>query len=136
MLDRIATWFKSLFSHKPVSLVIVRRYADANGNYVGELYMHGTFSGVASYRMIGVSLDSLPLNVADLMGNDCFAVGSMIDTANDFLASMPGKTIRVGAIDPKDNNSVRRTVARLPKRNMTMTIQNRFIEHVLEKKGV
>jgi hypothetical protein len=134
VLNRIATWLRGLFSRKPISLVIVRRYADANGNYVGELYMQGTFSGVASYRMIGVSLDSLPLNVADLMGNECFAVGGMLDTANDFLVHMPNKTIRVGALDPKDNDNVRRMVAKLPRRNMTMTIQNRFIEHVLEGK--
>ena len=124
-------WLKSLFSRQPVRLAIVRRYQDANGNYVGELYMdqavrrkHDTFTG---YAMIGVSLDSLPLDWVD---DVC---GYTLDTKNDFLAPMTHYTIRVGALEPQDNDMVRLMVSRLPRRNMTLKIQNRFIEHVMDK---
>jgi hypothetical protein len=128
-------WLRNLFSRKPVRLAIVRRYADANGSYVGELYMdqavrrkHDTFTG---YAMIGVSLDTLPLDWVDDPATWC---GFTLDTMNDFLAPMTLYTVRVGALDPQDNDNVRKMVARLPRRNMTLVIQNRFIEHVMEPK--
>ena len=56
-----------------------------------------------------------------------------LDTKHDFLARMPRDTIRVGATDPRDNDIVRERVRRLPYWNMTVIVQNRFIEHVLAK---
>jgi hypothetical protein len=130
MVKKILSFIRSLFIHEPVRLAIVRRYADANGSYVGEMYMEGSLSGVAAYRMIGMSLDTLPLKAGDMADMTTWR----LDTSNDFLAlPMPPSTIRVGALDPKDNDRVRQMVDKLPRRNMTLVIQNRFIEHVLDK---
>lgn len=132
MLKHIWDYLRSLVSPHPVRLAVVRRYADANGNYVGELYLeqvtarrHDTITG---YVMIGVSLDSLPLN-AD---GQTFDASGMLDTQRDFLAPMPLGRLRVGAIDPLDNDNVRYLIDQLPCRNMTVTVQNRFIEHIME----
>jgi len=122
-------FIKGLFRRAPVRLAIVRRYADANGSYVGELYMEQEQNGIRSYRMIGASLDTLPLDI-DLTLRVNMAY--VLDTENDFLAYMPAGRLRVGALDPQDNDRVRRMVARLPRRRMTLVVQNRFIEHVLE----
>lgn len=128
MLKKLFSLIHSLWSPRPVRLAIVRRYEDANGNYVGELYLDQTVSRkhdtLAAYVMIGASLDSLELNADGLT----LHAGEMLDTRNDFLAYMPTHTVRVGALDPADNDMVRRTIADLPRRNMTLVIQNGFIE--------
>jgi hypothetical protein len=131
LLAKLYNFVRGLFARKPVRLAIVRRYMDANGSYVGELYMDtGTRLG---YAMVGVSLDSLPFVYGSVNSvNGCYSAGDMLDTANDFLAFMPPMTIRVGALHPEDNDNVRRMVAKLSRRNMTLTIQNRFVENVLE----
>jgi hypothetical protein len=120
-------WLRSLFIRRPVRLAIVRRYCDANGSYVGELYLEQEQHGISSYRMIGASLDTLHL--------DCVLLKvPVVDTRNDFLVPMPPGVVRVGALEPADNDRVRRMVASLPRRNMTLTIKNGFIEHVMEAK--
>jgi hypothetical protein len=131
--NMLTYWLVGLFDRHPIRLAIVRRYADANGNYVGELYMEGTFAGVSAYRMIGVSLDSLPLEWADMQGITA-KQEFLLDTKHDFLAFMPPETIRVGAIDPAENDKVRAMIGRLPRKRISLIIQNRFIEHVLMKK--
>jgi hypothetical protein len=129
LFTELYNWFRGLFDSTPVHLAIVRRYADANGNYVGELYVEQTHRAVSSYGMVGASLDSLALD---------FKQESMVwglDTRNDFLAPLPRSTVRVGAFDPRDNDSVRKMVAALPRHRIKLVVQNRFIEHVLEKKA-
>lgn len=121
MIKRLYAFICSFFSSHPVRIAIVRRYADANGNYVGELYMD---NGQGSYGMIGASLDSFELNADGLT----LHASEILDTRNDFLAYMPMHTVRVGALDPADNDSVRQMIAGLPKGNMTLVIQNGFIE--------
>jgi hypothetical protein len=116
----------------PVHLAIVRRYVDANGHYVGELYMYGMFAGMGTYRLIGCSLDSLPLDMAALSLGDA---PNTLDLEHDFLAIMPPNTLRVGAAEPKDNEGVRQMIARIPRRNIRLVIQNRFIEHIMERKA-
>ena len=129
MLAKLYNLIRGLFDRTPVHLAIVRRYRDANDHYVGELYMYGTFAGVGSYRMVGCSLDSFPLELGSLsLGDEPGA----LDLLHDFLAPMSPNTFRVGAPDPKDNESVRRMVGRLPRRNIRLVVQNKFIEHVLE----
>ncbi len=135
MIYRLLGFLRSLFSHRPVRLAIVRRYQDANGSYVGELYMEQTVKNVTSYNMVGVSLDSMPFG-AGMGGSTSLLVRDRLDTANDFLAHMPPNTVRVGALDPRDNDAVRRMVSDLPRRNMTLAVQNCFIEHVLEPKRI
>ena len=138
MIDYIFDWlslvyhsFAGLFSRAPVRLAIVRRYQDANGNYIGELYMEREHKGISGYDMIGVSLDSMPLGVA---GNETM-IDWTLDTRNDFLVPLTiGNVVRVGAQEPKDNDNVRRMIARLPRKRMSLIVQNRFIEYVLDKK--
>lgn len=121
-----------LFSRAIVHLAIVRRYADANGHYVGELYRYDTFAGVGTYRMIGCSLDSLPLDLAALsLGDEPRA----LDLEHDFLAPLAADTLRVGAAEPQNNEQVREAIAAIPRRNIRLLIQNRFIEHVMERKA-
>jgi hypothetical protein len=127
LLTRLYNFIKGLLFARPVKLAIVRRYCDANGSYVGELYMEQEFAGVSSYQMVGASLDTLPYGISR---DD--AIGDELDARNDFLAPMPPMTVRVGALDPDDNDRVRAMVARLPRRGMSLVVQNRFIEHVLE----
>jgi hypothetical protein len=132
MLSRLLDFLRSLVYRAPVHLAIVRRYQDANGNYVGELYREQPRNGISSYGMVGASLDSFPLGTGSL---DLSKTPYVLDVANDFLALMPANRLRVGAMDPKDNDAVRRMIGRLPRRRMTVVIQNRFIEHVLENKA-
>jgi hypothetical protein len=129
LMTQFYQWLVSLFSRAPVHLAIVRRYADANGSYVGELYMEQTQGGVSSYRMIGASLDTLPLDSSRYT-----FLPRHLDLYNDFLAPIQRGAIRVGALDPRDNDRVRKMVGSLPRSRMTLVIQNRFIEHILEKK--
>ena len=126
-------WLVGLFRRRAYSLVVVRRYADANGSYVGELYLLGTFLGTLQYSMIGVSLDTLPLDCALVNANGSIFT---LDTLHDFLAPMPMNTVRVGAQDPRDNDAVRRSVAGLARKGrISLQVSNRFVEHVMEKKA-
>jgi len=127
--DMLRGWF----NHEPVHLAIVRRYQDAQGHNVGELYKYDTFAGVGCYRLVGCSLDSFPLDLGSLSLGD--EPGSL-DLLHDFLAPMAANTFRVGAAEPENNESVRRMIGRIPRRNIRLVIQNRFIEHVLERKNV
>jgi hypothetical protein len=134
MINRLLDFLRSLVYRAPVHLAIVRRYQDANGNYVGELYREQTRNGISSYGMVGCSLDSLPF---DAFNPSVDACSYTLDTDRDFLAlPMPPRHIRVGAFDPKDNDAVRRMIGSLPRRRMTVVIQNRFIEHVLDNKSI
>lgn len=127
-LRQLYSFVRGLFKGKTWSMAIVRRYADANGSFVGELYLLGTFAGVLGYSMIGVSLDTLPFNVNEVMRFD-------LDVVNDFLVPMPEGCVRVGAQDPRDNDAVRLTVARLAREGrIALQVQNRFVEHVMAKK--
>jgi hypothetical protein len=128
MINNLLDFFFSLCNRRVVRLAIVRRYADANGSYVGELYAERKGKNFTGYEMIGASLDTLPFDIQN--ETDVFA----LDTRNDFLKPMPPMTIRVGALNPKDNDDVRTTVRKLRRRGMILMIQNGFIEHVLANK--
>jgi hypothetical protein len=122
----VSRWFSR--ERRAYSLAIVRRYTDANGSFVGELYLLGTFAGVLSYQMIGYSLDTLPFDTHTPESFD-------LDTKHDFLAAMPVGCVRVGAQHPRDNDAVRKHIAKLAaKGTLALQVQNRFIEHVLDKK--
>jgi hypothetical protein len=118
------------FKRKTYSMAVIRRYTDANGSYVGELYMLGTFAGILGYQQIGMSLDTLPFDSQNgVLSFD-------LDVEHDFLAPMPNGCLRVGASDPRDNDAVRRHVARLAHEGtIALQIQNKFIEYVLERKA-
>lgn len=131
MFNCLLDFLRSLVYRAPVHLAVVRRYRDANGNYVGELYREQTRNGISSYEMIGASLDSFALGTGSL---DLSKTPYVLDVVNDFLALMLSNRLRVGAMDPKDNDAVREMIGRLPRRRMTVVIQNCFIEHVMEPK--
>lgn len=109
----------------PVLLVICRKYLDANGRFVGELYAQQSVGGLT---MIGVSLDSLALGATE-------GQPDYLDTNNDFLALMPDNVIRVGAMEPLNTLAVRLAVRKMPKKHMRILLQNRFIESVMEGKA-
>lgn len=129
MLSRLFAYIGNLFSSSPVRLAVVRRYMDANNSFVGELYLEQRNKHFTGYTMIGASLDTLPLDLG-VEQTTVFA----LDTKNDFLVPMPSMTLRVGALDPRDNENVQRMIRRLPRYRMTLVVQNRFIEHILEPK--
>lgn len=129
MLTELYSWLRGLFDHRITHLAIVRRYADADGSYVGELYRYDTFGGIGSYRLVGCSLDSLKFDLTALSLAD---EPQCLDLKNDFLAPMPVNTVRIGAAEPKDNDAVRQMISSIPRRNIRIVIQNKFIEHVLQ----
>jgi hypothetical protein len=130
LLTNLYNFIRRLFDTRPVLLAIVRRYADANGHFVGELYRYDTFAGIGTYRLVGVSLDSLAF---DLTALSLLDEPKTLDLAHDFLAVMPPNTLRVGAATPADNDNVRKMIGKLSRRNIRLTIQNRFIERVMER---
>ena len=132
MFSLVKYWLRSLFDRTPVHLAIVRRYVDANGSFVGELYKYDTFAGVGTYRLVGCSLDTLPFDMGSLSLAD---EPNALDLLHDFLAPMPANTLRVGATTPADNESVRQMIGKLSRKNIRLVIQNKFIEHVLERRN-
>lgn len=128
MLKQLYNYIRSLFKRKTYSMAIVRRYTDANGSFVGELYLLGTFMGILQYQMIGVSLDTLPFDCQN--GAPSFD----LDVERDFLAPMPEGCVRVGSQDPAWNDAVRTNVARIAREGrICLQVQNRFVEHVMSR---
>lgn len=113
------------FHSEPAELAIVRRYLDANGNYVGELYLKHPVTRVSV--MIGASLDSHEFFIR-------YLEGVTFDYKHDFLEPLPPETIRIGAIDPRDLEQVRNIVADLEGRYIVVEVRNGFIEAVMEAK--
>ncbi len=137
ILRRLIEWL----CPEPVMLAIVRRYQDANGAYVGELYMRRVIARktdpepFSEYVMIGASLDTLPLEIMDpMMYTDHDRTSFCLDVRNDFLQPMPPDTVRVGGLTPDDDLRIRREIYALRRRPIDLIVQNRFIEHILEPK--
>lgn len=108
-----------------VHLTIVRRYVDAQGHFIGELYE----GDGRTASMIGMSCDNLPLNIGtNPQGKLCWS--------KDFLAPMSDRTVRVGSMEPKDNESVRKHIAMKRFCPIRFTILNRFVEHIMESNNV
>lgn len=121
-----ALWHTAMHPFDVVYLTVVRRYVDAQGHYIGELYEG---NGRES-RMIGASCDNWPLDAdtKPLPGfpNVCWR--------KSFLESLPANTLRVGALEPQDNAKVQEYVAMRRFLPLRITIANRFVEHVLGQK--
>jgi hypothetical protein len=100
-------------------VTIVRRYADAQGHFIGELYQ--------DERMIGASCDNWPLNadVATLPSSP------RVCWRKSFLEPLPSNTLRVGAFEPSLNAIVQEYVAMRRWLPLRVTVCNRFVEHVL-----
>lgn len=127
----IFTFIKALayFAAHPFDVfhvTVVRRYADAQGNFIGELY---DGDGRAA-RMIGASCDNWPLDadVKALPGSP------RLCWSKSFLDALPRNTLRVGAMQPQDNATVQAYVSTRRFCPIRVTVLNRFVEHVLGEK--
>lgn len=123
-----ALWYASLHPFDPVYLTVVRRYADAQKNFIGELYE----GEGRTAKMIGASCDNWPLNadVSPLRGSP------QICWRKDFLSPLPLNTLRVGAMEPKDNRTVQQHIAARRFSPIRITVLNRFVEHIMESDHV
>ncbi len=122
MLSALVAFWHSVLYYRIIHLTIVRRYVDAQSNFIGELYM----GNGRDAKMIGMSCDSFPFNNEG-------AVRGQIDFKHDFTEPMGANVIRVGGQEPAENATVRSAIALVRYCPMTITILNRFVEHVLEK---
>ena len=106
-----------------VKLTIVRRYVDAQGHYIGELY-----EGAGRYsRMIGATCDNMSLN-ADMA---TYGVDPFICYSKSFLDPLPAYTLRVGALEPSFNAIVQEYIALRRFNRVRVIVLNRFVEHVM-----
>lgn len=119
-----ACWFVATHPFDLFKITVVRRYADAQGNFIGELYEDN--------RMIGASCDNWPIDA------DCkpIPMHPKVCWSRSFLDPLPGNTLRVGAMEPQDNADVQAYVARRRFLPLRVTVLNRFVEHVLDRKPV
>jgi hypothetical protein len=104
------------------NVTIVRRYADAQGHFIGELYQ--------DERMIGASCDNWPLN-ADM---ETYGVRPSLCYRKSFLEPLPSNTLRVGAFEPSLNAIVQEYVALRRFLPLRVMVHNRFVEHVMGMK--
>ena len=123
--------FLRLIGREPCRLAVVRKYMDANGAYVGELYVWAKiarkYDTLEGYVMIGATLDTLPF---DTTAWD----SGRLDTVNSFLEPMQRNRLRVGGLVPEDDAMVRKTVRAMAfMRPLEVGIQNRFIEYAMQK---
>lgn len=103
---------------------MVRRYADAQKNFIGELY-----DGAGrDAKMIGATCDNWPMN-ADVKGLPGMP---SLCWKKEFLAPLPANTLRVGALKPEDNKTVQDYIACRRFSPIRITVLNRFVEHILE----
>lgn len=119
-----ALWYVAFHPFDPVYFTVVRRYADAQKNFIGELYE----GNGRDAKMIGASCDNWPLN-ADVSG---LPGRPKLCWKKDFLAPLPANTLRVGAMEPKDNKTVQSYIASRQLSPIRITVLNRFVEHILE----
>lgn len=123
-----AVAFVAIHPFDIVHLTVVRRYADAQGHFIGELYEGSSRDA----RMIGASCDNWPLD-ADVKAlpphpSVCFS--------KSFLEPLSANTLRVGALEPQDNARVQAYIATRRFCVLRFTVLNRFIETILEGHNV
>lgn len=114
-------WYFARHPFDVVQLTVVRRYADAQGHYIGELYDDNGRSA----RMIGVSCDNLALDSKA-------AASSVLRWNEEFTAPMKANTLRVGGQVPEVNAHVWEYVALRRFCTVRIAILNRFVEYILE----
>ncbi len=127
--DRLLTFIRAIgytlmHPFDTFNVTVVRRYVDAQANFIGELYE----GDGRDARMIGASCDNWPLNA------DTAALPSQPSVCwrKSFLEPLPANTLRVGAIEPQDNARVQEYVALRRWLPLRVTVLNRFIETILE----
>lgn len=128
MLLKLRAFFYWLRHPATVHLAVVRRYLDAQKNFIGELYM----GEGREARMIGVSCDNLPFNA----GESNQPVAAQMCWRKDFLAPLEPNTVRVGSQEPATNAAVQHEIALRQYCPFKIVVFNRFIEHILESPHV
>lgn len=120
-----AFWYAAMHPFEVCYFTVVRRYPDAQSNYIGELYEG---SG-RDARMIGASCDNWPLDADEhpISGHP------RICWSKSFLEPLPRNTLRVGAMDPEDNARLQEYVSIRRFCPIRITVLNRFIEEVLDR---
>jgi hypothetical protein len=106
-----------------VSLTIVRRYVDAQGNYIGELYEGADRTA----HMIGATCDNLPLDAdtTPLKGTP------RLCAMYSFLDPLPVNTLRVGAMEPMDHAGLQAYICLRRFNTLKIIVLNRFVEHIM-----
>lgn len=129
MIDIIKAIFYSLFHYEMVHITVVRRYKDAQANFIGELYL----GEGRQAKMIGMTCDSLPFDVG---AANVPLRKYRLEFKHDFLAPMAPLGLRVGGVEPSTHGSVCNLIALRRYCPIKVVVLNRFIEHVLEKENV
>lgn len=119
-----ALWYTAMHPFEVFHLTVVRRYVDAQGNYIGELYEE---IGPYTSRMIGMSCDNWPLD-ADISPIPLYP---KVCYTKSFLDALPKNTLRVGAMAPQDNVDVQAYVGCRRFLPLRVTVLNRFVEHIM-----
>lgn len=118
-----AVGFTILHPFDTFNVTVVRRYVDAQGHYIGELYDGDSRTA----RMIGYSCDNWPLD-ADVRA---LPMHPRVCWSKSFLDPLPSNTLRVGAMEPVDNADVQAYVAMRRWCPLRIVVLNRFVEHVM-----
>lgn len=125
MILFIKAFVYAMFHWSPIQLTVVRRYVDAQKNFIGELYE----GEGRTAKMIGVTCDNLPFDIEQLY----LIRRPRLCWRREFTEFLPLDTIRVGALEPENNEQVRQYVARRRFCAIRYAVLNRFVEHVMEK---
>lgn len=125
MIQVIKALFFALTHPRPIQLVVLRRYVDAKGHFIGELYMDG--------KMIGMSCDSLIYRIGALPEGIAANICGAVDATHEFTDPMGLNVVRVGGMTPDETLKVRADMRLRRYCRIHWSFHNRFIEHVLEK---
>lgn len=107
--------------YETVYITVVRRYADAQKRFIGELYV----GEGRTAKMIGMSCDNLLLKVEG-------KTAGRIRWGQDFTVDMPANTVSVGGVEPQDQAAVHDFFSLRRFCPHRVSILNRFVEHILE----
>lgn len=125
MISTIKAFLFALAHRRPLQFVVIRRYADAKGHFIGELYVDG--------KMAGMSCDSLPLGYGAMPDGVLLELHTRLDCASEFTDPMLPNAIRVGGNTPEETIAARYDMQIRRYCKVQWQICNRFIEHVMEK---
>lgn len=129
MLEKLKAKMYALFHRETVNLTVVRRYTDARGRFIGELYMGEGRPAV----QIGMSCDTMPFSAGD---DNPPQTPFRLEFNGDFLSPMDAGGLRVGAQEPAHNEAVRQIVSKRRYCKLSVRVFNRFIEHVMQQPPV
>jgi hypothetical protein len=123
-----ACWYTVMHPFDVIYFTVVRRYADAQGNYISELYE----GNGRDAKMIGASCDNWPLD-ADMKP---LPTHPQLCWSKSFLDPLPRNTLRVGAMEPQDNARTQEYISIRRFCVIRIMVLNRFVEYVLDKRPI